>query len=121
MTLHHKTIRHLEHPLVSVAALDYFPRLARRKVQVVFTMRAIRCCVRRDTRSELLVAVLLEVDSVETVEVVGCGFHAVGSGAGEACGVCVCSVDFGAGAPVIEDGGVGWTAGSWVHGRLVSD
>jgi hypothetical protein len=121
MTLHHKTIRHLEHALIPVATLDYFPRLTRREVQVIFAMRAIRRSVGGDACSELLVAMALEIDSVEAVEIVRSGFHAVGSRTGEACGVCVCSVDFGAGAPVVEDGGVGWTAGSWADGRLVSD
>lgn len=79
MALDDEAITDLEAALVSVTALDDFPSFTRGEVEVLFAVGTVGLRFGRDGVGELLVAVPLEINRVQTVQVMGCGSHPVGS------------------------------------------
>jgi len=77
MALYHEAVADLEAALVPVAAFDDFPCFAGGEVEVVFAVGTVRLGFGCDGVGELLVAVSLQINRVQTVQVMGCGSHPV--------------------------------------------
>lgn len=67
VTFHDEAVRDLEASFIAGILLTNLPGLARTEMHCAFAMRAARYRVGGDARCELLIAVPLKIDSVETV------------------------------------------------------
>jgi hypothetical protein len=120
MTLYYEAIADLEAALISIAAFDDFPGFAGGEVEVLFAMGTIGLRSRCDGVGELLVAVPLQINRVETVQFMGCGSHPVGSWAGHRCCVGVGAFWFRTAAPCFNDCRIDWAAATRLGGFLIA-